>query len=62
MTDFNYYFTITGGRTGTDWLSSFIGENLKIESIHESPMVMTIPLVILAIGAVFLVFYLMIYL
>ncbi len=29
------YFTITAGRTGTAWLSSFLSLNLGIESIHE---------------------------
>lgn len=35
MLKFNYYYTITAGRTGTAWLSHFIFENLNIESIHE---------------------------
>ena len=29
------YFTITAGRTGTAWLSSFLSLNLGIEAIHE---------------------------
>lgn len=28
-------FTITGGRTGTAWLTEFLGQNLKIPSVHE---------------------------
>ena len=35
MSRYNYYFTITAGRTGTAWLAKFIHENLQIESIHE---------------------------
>lgn len=31
-----HIFTITAGRTGTDWLSHFIRDNLAIESVHES--------------------------
>lgn len=30
-----YFFTITAGRTGSAWLSYFLGENLAIKSIHE---------------------------
>jgi len=30
-----HIFTITAGRTGTDWLASFISANLKIEAVHE---------------------------
>ena len=30
------YFTITAGRTGTAWLTSFLSLNLGIEVIHES--------------------------
>ena len=29
------YFTITAGRTGTAWLSSFLSCNLGVEAIHE---------------------------
>ena len=29
------YFTITAGRTGTAWLSSFLSLNLGVEAIHE---------------------------
>ena len=32
---------------------SFNNENIKIESVHESPMIMLLPLIILAIGAIF---------
>ena len=32
---YKYFFTITAGRTGSAWLTSFLGENLKINSIHE---------------------------
>lgn len=32
---YKYFFTITAGRTGSAWLSSFLGDNLKIKSIHE---------------------------
>ena len=31
----SHYFTITAGRTGTAWLSSFLSENLNIEAVHE---------------------------
>ena len=30
------FFTITAGRTGTTWLSSFLSLNLGVEVIHES--------------------------
>ena len=30
-----FIFSITAGRTGTAWVAKFLGENLKIESIHE---------------------------
>jgi len=29
------YFTITAGRTGTAWLSSFLSLNMEVEAIHE---------------------------
>ena len=29
------YFTITGGRTGSSWLASFLSINLKIDEVHE---------------------------
>jgi hypothetical protein len=32
---FDYFFTITAGRTGSAWLASFIEVNLKIQSVHE---------------------------
>lgn len=32
---YNYFFTITAGRTGSAWLASFLGDNLKIKSVHE---------------------------
>ena len=32
---YKYFFTITAGRTGSAWLASFLGENLKIKSVHE---------------------------
>lgn len=32
---YRYFFTITAGRTGSAWLSDFLGENLAIKSIHE---------------------------
>ncbi len=35
MLKYNYYYTVTAGRTGTAWLSKFLFENLNIESIHE---------------------------
>lgn len=30
-----YIFTLTAGRTGTAWLAEFLGQNLKVPSIHE---------------------------
>ena len=30
-----FIFSITAGRTGTAWVADFLGENLKIRSIHE---------------------------
>lgn len=33
--NYNYFFTITGGRTGTAWLADFLEENLNINCIHE---------------------------
>ncbi len=30
-----YFFTLTAGRTGTAWLSEFLGENLQIPTVHE---------------------------
>ena len=32
---YKYFFTVTSGRTGSAWLSAFLGENLGIHSIHE---------------------------
>ena len=29
------YFTITAGRSGSAWLTKFLGQNLNIPSIHE---------------------------
>jgi len=29
------YFTITAGRTGSAWLTSFLSQNLAINAIHE---------------------------
>lgn len=31
----NYFFTLTAGRTGTEWMASFLKLNLGIEAIHE---------------------------
>ena len=33
--NYKYFFTITAGRTGTDWLSSFLANNLNILAVHE---------------------------
>jgi hypothetical protein len=33
--NYKYFFTITAGRTGSAWLTSFLSQNLKINSIHE---------------------------
>src|SRR5688572_8969314 len=30
-----FIFSITAGRTGTAWITNFLGENLGIKSIHE---------------------------
>ncbi len=30
-----YFFTITAGRTGSNWLANFMSANLKTKSIHE---------------------------
>ena len=32
---YKYFFTITAGRTGSAWLTDFLGQNLAIKSIHE---------------------------
>jgi hypothetical protein len=32
---YKYFFTITAGRTGSAWLTSFLADNLKIKSVHE---------------------------
>ena len=29
------YFTITAGRTGSAWLTSFLSANLDIKAVHE---------------------------
>ncbi len=34
-TQFDYIFTITGGRTGTEWLAEFFAQNLHVPAIHE---------------------------
>lgn len=33
---YKYFFTITADRTGSAWLTSFLDENLKMNSIYES--------------------------
>jgi len=37
------YFTITAGRTGTHWLSSFLSLNLEIISDAKKPSMVHIP-------------------
>ena len=32
---YKYFFTVTAGRTGSAWLTEFLGANLAIKSIHE---------------------------
>lgn len=32
---YKYFFTITAGRTGSSWLTEFLGQNLSIKSVHE---------------------------
>ena len=32
---YKYFFTITAGRTGSAWLTEFLGKNLAIMSAHE---------------------------
>jgi len=32
---YKYFFTITAGRTGSAWLTEFLGQNLSIKSVHE---------------------------
>lgn len=32
---FQYFFTITAGRTGTAWMAEFLAQNLGIPAIHE---------------------------
>lgn len=31
----DFIFTLSAGRTGTAWLAQFLGDNLKIKSVHE---------------------------
>ncbi|MDC0656786.1 hypothetical protein N6L27_02095 [Leisingera sp. SS27] len=31
----DFFFTLSAGRTGTAWLAQFLGDNLRIKSIHE---------------------------
>lgn len=32
---YKYFFTITAGRTGSAWLTEFLGKNFSIKSVHE---------------------------